>query len=88
MENKDVINFIISTNFKKNNYWGIYFSKVWKIENNQLVEITEELSKDFEYKNKLLVIHFWSWTAYSIIKQYLEEKYQNNKINLFDTSLE
>lgn len=78
--------YLISSSFKKNKMWGIFFCRVFLIQENMFIEVTEQLKETFEYNNGSLKIPFGSWTWFSRIKYELEKKHPNEQIRCFDVS--
>lgn len=77
------ITFLISTLHKTNKMWGTFYSRVWKVENNEVSNITETLWKAFNYKDCSLKIPFGSGTWYMRIKDFLEKEYSSSDKELY-----
>ena len=78
--------FLVNTYLKNNKMWGIYRCKVYKINWGELEDFTEYLSNEFEYKDNVLQISFWSWTWFNRIKQHIEDTLGVWNFKIYDIS--
>jgi len=69
--------YLINTILKPNRYWGIYWCKVFMTSLEWIKDVTEDFNNIFEYdsKEQVLKISFWSWTWFNRIKQHISETY-------------
>ena len=57
--------FYINTYLKSSGMWGTYLCNIFY----EGCDVTERFKGDFEYKDNMLQISFWSWTWFNRIKQ-------------------
>lgn len=81
--------YLISTIFKKSRGGGTYVCNVYKMVDDQPIEVSENVSKAywFRYENWSLDISFGSWTGFNRIKQALTDSMQKENVRVYDLSV-